>query len=56
MDYLLSWSEGEEVFYRLINFAQLKNLKIEADKIYTLTELRTGREIRNINSFLKNVA
>jgi len=56
MDYLLTWSEGEEVCYRLMPYSQLRNLRIEADKVYTLTELSTGREIGDICKFLREVA
>lgn len=56
MDYLLTWSEGEEVGYRLMHFCQLKNLNIEADKTYTLTEISTGREILDIGKFIGKMA
>ncbi|KNZ70738.1 hypothetical protein Tfer_0417 [Thermincola ferriacetica] len=53
MDYLLTWSEGEEVGYKLLSRHQLKGLKIESDKRYSLTELKTGREISDIKGFIE---
>lgn len=53
MDYLLTWSEGEEVGYRLLSRSQLKNLRIENDKRYCLTEIKTGREICDIKGFVE---
>ncbi|MDA8233491.1 MAG: hypothetical protein M0Z31_01540 [Clostridia bacterium] len=54
MDYLLTWIEGEEVGYRFIPKSNLKNITIEADKPCTLTEIRYGKVIEDINYYLKN--
>ncbi len=53
MDYLLTWSEGEEVGYRLISRNQLNGVRLESDKKYCLTDIRTGRDISDIKGFIE---
>lgn len=53
MDYLLTWYDGEEVNYRFLGAKELKKIRIEEDKPYTLTEIKTGKVIPNVYRFVK---
>lgn len=54
MDYLLTWVEGEEVCYKIVAKEALSKLTLEDNKPFCLTELKSGKEIRNLSELQKN--
>ena len=54
MDFLLTWYECEEVNYRFLGERELKKVKFEDDKSYTLTEIKTGKVISNAQKFIRH--
>lgn len=52
MDYLFTWVDGEQVVYRLIDRKDLAKLKLEDDRPYSLTELKTCREIEHVREYI----
>lgn len=56
MDYLLTWTEGEEVKYRFLDLAQLRGIELEEDKKYSLTNLKNGCQVENVEKFIEEVA
>lgn len=56
MDYLLTWTEGEEVNYRFLNLEQIRRFRLEEDKNYSLTNLKSGYQVEDIDKFIKEVA
>ncbi|QGG46680.1 hypothetical protein [Heliorestis convoluta] len=45
MEYLVTWSDGEEVRYQFMDSAVLKRARLEPDRIYSIIELATGQVI-----------
>lgn len=56
MEYLLTWSEGEEVNYKFLNLNQLRSIKLLDDVRYSLTNLKSGRQVDDVVKFIEEVA
>lgn len=52
MDYLLTWIEGEEVGYQLIQREELNKICFEDNKNYTLYEIAKGQLV-DLSSLLE---
>lgn len=53
MEYLLTWVEGDEVGYRLLNGVDLNKLRIPIERPCSLAEIKSGKVIDNVEAFLK---
>ena len=53
MDFLLTWSDGEEVKYKFFNLDQIQDIRFHADYYYSLTKLSYENSVEDITKFSK---